>query len=314
MTNSLISKRAAGRGVVVLGMHRSGTSAVTGLLNLLGVPLPDKRYLVGRGRFNPKGFFEIQPLNLLNESLLRALGGDWSAPPRLEPGWMEDPRVRPFVRRGRRLFARVMPPDAWLWKDPRLCLTLPLWRQIVEEPPIVFLVLRNPLEVSTSLQGRNGFSHELALALWERYTADAATVAEGSAVAVVEYQSVVEDPHGWCAEARSWLMSQGVRCEAPAPAGAIMELIDPGLRHASRTTDDVRADPVVSVQQRELLAALQATVGYHDAFVPPVLPGRTTSATAVIEERRRGREGEGRGKHWRKRVASRAARLVQARR
>jgi hypothetical protein len=300
---------AKGRGVVVLGMHRSGTSAVAGLLHLAGVPLPDERFLVGRGRFNPNGFFEIQPLNLVNESLLRAFGGDWSAPPALEPGWTGDARVRATVRKGRKIFSAIMPVDAWLWKDPRLCLTLPLWRDIAGPPPAVFLVLRNPLEVAGSLVARNGFSPQLSLALWERYTASAAAVSEGCPVAVTEYGAVLDDPGGWSRTARAWLEEQGVRCRPEAPPGAIASLIDPALRHASRSLDDLRADSVVSSEQLGLLAALQGRVGFHAAFAAPALPEPTPWATALIDERRPERAAGARRKHWRKRVASRAVRL-----
>lgn len=303
--------QAGGRGVVVLGMHRSGTSAVTGLLHLAGVPLPEQRHLVGRGRFNPKGFWEIQPLNIVNESLLRALGGDWSAPPRLDAGWTEDPAVRGMNDRARKVFSKVMPSGAWLWKDPRLCLTLPFWRGIAEAPAVV-MVLRNPLEIARSLADRNQFPLRLSLALWERYTAGMLAVAAGSPVAVYEYQSVFGDPAGWVRTAREWLIGLGVRCGAMAPEHAITDLIDPGLRHGD-TSGALRDDPEASPQRIALLERTLAVRGFHDVFETPELPGLTPAGVALIQERAPTRRDVHRRHRWRKAMGKRAGRLVRRR-
>lgn len=302
---------SGGRGVVVLGMHRSGTSAVTGLLHLASVPLPEQRHLVGRGKFNPKGFWEIQPLNIVNESLLRELGGDWSAPPRLDAGWTEQAAVRGMKDRARKVFSTVMPSGSWLWKDPRLCLTLPFWRGIAEAPAIV-MVLRNPLEIARSLEDRNQFPLALSLALWERYTAGMLAVAARSPVAVFDYQSVFPDPIGWVRTAREWLTGHGVSCGEIAPDSAITELIDPALRHGVAARE-LSEEPGASPQQIALLERTLAVRGFHDSFVTPELPELTPSGVTLIEERAPTRGAVHRRHRWRKAVGKHAARLVRRR-
>jgi hypothetical protein len=302
-----------GRGVVVLGMHRSGTSAVAGLLHFAGVPLPDPRHLVRSDRFNTKGFWEIQPLNLMNESLFRAFGGEWSAPPSLPEGWHESPTAQRMRRRGSKAFTSIMPTDGWLWKDPRLCLTLPFWKSVLDQSPVVFLVLRNPLEVSQSLQRRNGFSHRLSLALWERYTAAAAASAAGSTVEVIEYQSVMEDPLGWRRRARAWLEEQGVRPRQMATDDTVRSFIDPSLRHARSGLADLQDDPDVSDGQAALLAGLLARTGHQEHFSPPELPQLTPWASALLDERRPLRLAELRHHRWRRAAARQAARIVRVR-
>ena len=304
------NRNGHGTGVVVLGMHRSGTSAVAGLVHLAGVPLPAERYLLGGSKLNPKGFFEVRPLNVVNETLLKALGGEWSAPPRLPAGWTASPAAGALKARGRRRFTSIMPSDAWLWKDPRLCLTLPFWRDVIGRP-VVVMVLRNPLEVSRSLQHRNSFPHPLVLALWEEYTHAAVAGSAGLPVAVLEYESVIADPLGSCRGLRDWAVRHGVRCAPMASDEVVRGQIDAKLRHVSHTVEDLRADPAISPQQIELMSRLLDVTGYHESFEPPALP-ETTPATAALLEERRAARGLARSHHRRRRAfAKKAVRLVR---
>jgi hypothetical protein len=61
--------------VIVLGMHRSGTSVLTGTLGLLGAALPTD--LVEAAPSNPKGHFESRSVYNIHERLLAALGTAW---------------------------------------------------------------------------------------------------------------------------------------------------------------------------------------------------------------------------------------------
>ena len=81
------SDPARGRIICVLGMHRSGTSVASRLLNLLGVYLGAEEHLLGPEPDNPKGFWEFKPIFDLNNEILGRLGGNWHEPPPLRPGW-----------------------------------------------------------------------------------------------------------------------------------------------------------------------------------------------------------------------------------
>src|SRR5438445_10817462 len=67
--------------VIVLGMHRGGTSATTRLVNLLGVPLGDVGDRMQANEENPRGYWESATLTAFNDELLESLGGHWTAPP-----------------------------------------------------------------------------------------------------------------------------------------------------------------------------------------------------------------------------------------
>src|SRR5262249_34877266 len=148
----------------------SGTSAVARTVNLLGVALGEATDLMPASEDNPRGYWESSTLRLLNDELLERLGGTWSAPPRLEPGWESSTDLRVLSIRARLLFPSVFRTSAWVWKDPRNCLLLPFWVRTLGIRPVVILVHRNPLEIWRSLARRDAISKPMALALWERYT------------------------------------------------------------------------------------------------------------------------------------------------
>ena len=76
--------------LVVLGMHRSGTSALTGLLGLLGVDLGSK-LMNAPAAENPKGFWEHTGILDIQQSILVVHGSDWDDPRPLPERWCEDP-------------------------------------------------------------------------------------------------------------------------------------------------------------------------------------------------------------------------------
>jgi hypothetical protein len=127
--------------VTVLGMHRSGTSAVAGMLADHGVefgPVSQKN------RFNPRGNREIEELNRLHDRVLERSGGSWSDPPARI-------RTRSGDYRGRNQILASIPGETIAVKDPRLLLVLELWRDLDPRP---IGVIRNPVAVRESLERR----------------------------------------------------------------------------------------------------------------------------------------------------------------
>jgi hypothetical protein len=173
--------------IVILGMHRSGTSATTRALGLLGAsmgPLED----MGK-------FWENQPMRRVNEALLEAFGGGWECPPPMPDGWVESPEARAVLPLARdTLEAEYGGAKVMVWKDPRTCITLPFWRQLFDEEPVVVFIHRHPVEVAGSLLTRNGLSRGHAFAVWERFNADALASSVGSPTVTLRYVPLVEDP------------------------------------------------------------------------------------------------------------------------
>src|SRR5919197_5152241 len=106
-------------GVFVLGMHRSGTSAATRLINLLGLRAPAEEDLLPADEGNPTGYWESSSLVDFNDKLLGALGSDMSCPVAFGPGWERDPRLDGIYPEAAKLFARVFAAPPWVFKDPR---------------------------------------------------------------------------------------------------------------------------------------------------------------------------------------------------
>jgi len=138
--------------VTVLGMHRSGTSLVTRLLNLMGVFLGSADDLMPAVRHNERGYWEHTAIVSLNDEILHRCGGNWYQPPRFVDGWAFDPDLASLRQSARSFVVGTFENQRiWGWKDPRTCLTLPFWQTVVL-PTHIVICLRNPLEVANSFK------------------------------------------------------------------------------------------------------------------------------------------------------------------
>ena len=158
---------ALARPVAVVGMHRSGTSMVARLLQQAGLHLGDEQDLMPPASENPEGFYEHLEFVRLNDEVLNAAGAGWDCPPAEGCDW-DGESLDPFRARARQQAAALRERTPWGWKDPRTSLTLPFWRSALG-PLRTVVVVRNPLEVVTSLHRRNAFSTALGLTLWQIY-------------------------------------------------------------------------------------------------------------------------------------------------
>ncbi len=152
--------------VVICGMHRSGTSMVTGLLQLCGLYLGNN--LLNGLRDNPRGHFEDREFLGLNIEILRANKTSWRQckPVSKAPQWLIE-KMKQFVAK--------WPRDRAVgWKDPRACLTLKFWQQVVEPEELkAILVFRPFVEVAVSLKKRNKFTVQKCRELYNFYCSEA---------------------------------------------------------------------------------------------------------------------------------------------
>ena len=152
--------------IIILGMHRSGTSALAGMLHSAGInlgevfmsPLPE----------NPKGFFEDLRIQGVNKKIIKSIGKDWNDVPTIKDLERVPKQVLQLIPQAYNYFQSQF--KTWAWKDPRLCLTFPLWAKILplEEVHVLFVV-RHPMSVAISLQTRNQMPIEEGLELWRTY-------------------------------------------------------------------------------------------------------------------------------------------------
>lgn len=170
---------AAGAGprevVLVLGMHRSGTSFVAGQLVRAGLRVPGTPMLGDGG--TEGGFFEPREVVALNEATLRASGGGWHDV--LRPRLLDDPAAAARLRAAATalLDNLLAAPGAAMIKDPRLCLVLPCWLDALDALGLrarLVVVVRSPQEVALSLHRRNGISLAHGRLLWARYNLELA--------------------------------------------------------------------------------------------------------------------------------------------
>ena len=183
------------RALLVLSMHRSGTSAMAGLLVRLGVGGP--RTLMPPNEANPLGYWESEPIVELHDRLLRAAGTAWHAWTPLDASWDASPAAIPFADELRRLVAAEFgSAPMFVVKDPRMCRLVPFWLRTLEASAITacaILVVRDPVEVSRSLAARDALTSEFSLLMWLRHMLDAEGATRSIPRSVVSYRELLAD-------------------------------------------------------------------------------------------------------------------------
>jgi hypothetical protein len=269
--------------VLVIGMHRSGTSALTGAIAALGLTLPPPWDLVTGKHDNPS-HFESASLITTNDTLLESLGGTWWAPPDLSPGWESGPGGKEFETEARNAIDRVFSgPGPNVWKDPRNCLLLPFWRRVLPGPKVAVFVWRSPMDVAKSLQQRGGTSLPHGLALWERYNRAALAGIEGLPSYVTSSEALLEDPHSICQDIATWLDECGIRAPAPGiwDVDAAAQVVSPQLVH--HRSDDTGLLPA---SQLDLVEDLRALNGSQSTLRPLALGVMSPWSIEVLAARR----------------------------
>ena len=265
------------RFVCVTGMHRSGTSLVARLLNLLGADVGEREDLLAPAADNPAGFWEHREIVALNDAVLAELGGSAAAPPELPPGWERDPALEAQRRRAAELLARLgRGGGVAAWKDPRTSLTLPFWRTVAPVSATV-LVVRHPLEVARSLAERDGTPEAESLRLYVRYVVEA--LRNDPACTIVAYRDAFDSLEGTADR-----LAQALRVQAPGPAALeqLRAAVDERLRHSRLESFEGEGDAAVAVALYRLLCADERRVvlDLGDALLAWA-HGRGSAATGV---------------------------------
>ena len=222
------------RPVAIAGMHRSGTSMVTRLLQEAGLYLGDAADLMPPAEENPEGFYEHLGFVRLNDELLNAAGAGWDCPPPAGVDWSSG-AFTAFREEATLLAAPLAADRVWGWKDPRTSLTLPFWRSALG-PLRTVVVVRNPLEVVTSLHRRNGFSFALALTLWQIYAERILQDTSPEQRLITHYDAYFLKPEQ---EISRLLAFCGLALAEEQDIAVIRAAALPELRHHQRTIHDL---------------------------------------------------------------------------
>jgi len=186
----------AGRPLLVLGMHRSGTSSFVGLAARLGATLGDD--LLEANEFNPRGYGEHRRLVEIHDRFLAAAGLRWDSP--RAPAHFAGPAAESARAALRELLERELAATPlFALKDPRLCRLLPLWApllQSLETRPACVLVVRHPLEIAASLARRDGALPSRSHLLFLQHMLPAERETRGWPRSIVLYDELVADWRG----------------------------------------------------------------------------------------------------------------------
>lgn len=256
--------------LVVLGMHRSGTSSVAGALALLGATPP--KTLLEPAADNPKGFWESRAVIEINDRILQAGESWWNDWRRFDAGKLSQNQVLGSQQEIARLLdSEFGDAPAIVLKDPRLCRLWPIWKPALTEAgyaPRCLLPIRSPLEVARSLTARNGLSLAEGLTLWLRHVLDAERDTRGSSRRILQWADFMRD---WRKQLELARRSLQLDPEEPDPDAAekVDAFLTPDLQHQHSSAEDLeRADASHpwAAEAFELLKALSRDDGpdVHD--------------------------------------------------
>jgi hypothetical protein len=183
---------------LVLGMHRSGTSATAQLLSLAGVRLP--RNLMPADEHNAQGYFEPWRIAIFNDERLRAAGSAWDDPFAFPSPALPETDAAGWRKRAAALFREEFGAARHpLMKDPRATVLLPFWREVLDGLGVgarCVIPVRHPLAVAGSLARRDGFTREKSVLVWSAYMLAAEAYSRDLPRVYVDYDRLLADWRG----------------------------------------------------------------------------------------------------------------------
>lgn len=258
MSSISVSNQSKKHVVVVLGMHRSGTSLLTRGLEVLGVDLGANLYggVVGN---NDKGFFEDIDVNGFNVELLQALGRDWHSIEPVLPEELDRQVIQEFKLKAIELIrSKINNVQCFGLKDPRIARLLPFWVSVFEHLKVkvsYIIAFRNPMSVARSLQKRDGFDLEKGYLLWAEHMLGSLGNTQGRERLVVEYDRLMGDPGK---ELRRIADACHLKFDSTSQEFVEyqMEFLDSSLRHTQYQAEDLLLDQAVPAGTVELYKLL----------------------------------------------------------
>ncbi|ARN73882.1 hypothetical protein [Oceanicoccus sagamiensis] len=244
--------------VLVLGMHRSGTSAITHALTTMGVELGDRLMPAIDGN-NDKGFWEDLDVNALNIKMLEALDRDWHY---LLPISEEETNAlieKSFLNQAVELLKKKIEKfSVFGLKDPRMAKLQPFWQRVFERCDFdVYYILpvRNPASVTASLLKRDAMPLEKGYFLWAEHTLAALLGSSGKNRIFIDYDQLLGSPGQQLERMSNFL---GLEINSEKAAVYTDEFLETNLRHSSYCLSDILTAPecpslVVEIYQSLLI-------------------------------------------------------------
>src|SRR5271165_2076530 len=219
--------------VLVLGMHRSGTSLCSHILSAFGLDMADD---IRADATNARGHWERWEIVEYHDSILGLFNRDYLGRFHdfaLPVAWWADPRVVQIRREIVAFLEHRMGESYFGFKDPRAVRLMPVWHQIFNElklAPRIVLCLRNPAQISRSLNAREGLDPEIGEYRWLVHAIDFFRYASKYEFCTIEYEEWFRNPPVNIEKLQKFLDLSWQQSEADL-ALVLSGIIDPALRH-----------------------------------------------------------------------------------
>ena len=247
--------------VLVMGMHRSGTSMLAGIFSRLGCITAS--HLLPANFANERGYYEAAKISVLNDRILKSAGSVWSDWTPIRPDWFASAEARAFHDEALALVdSEFGTAPLLLLKDPRICRLMPFWRAVFAAKGVALRIVhthRNPLEVSASLQARDGLHPDYGALLWLRHTLEAEAACRDLPRYFTAYSEVMKD---WQAVTNAAATALGLSWPhaTKAIAAEIEAFISPDLKHFNLAPEEVLENPQISGWTRDCFEIVERRV------------------------------------------------------
>lgn len=231
-------RKANKKAVLVLGMHRSGTSALTRVLGLSGMDMANDLMLANEA--NALGYWESVELTTIHGDILNSLNSSWDdVLPIDEKSFQVDSMEQYKALLVDYIVREFSGSSRILIKDPRMCRLLPLWLDVLANLNVqvnVVLIFRHPIEVAKSLYKRDGFSQQKSFLLWIRHVLDAEKYSRGLPRCFVNYAQLLTNPQQAVKSIANLNGIKGVKVDG----NAIKAFVDTQYYHQRITKADLQ--------------------------------------------------------------------------
>jgi hypothetical protein len=232
------------RAVLVLGMHRSGTSALARGLQMLGVHLGND--FISPKPDNPTGYWEDRNIYEINERLLAVFGLKWEEVALIDDARWDAPGVEALRTEAvAYLRSQFVSHSLWGFKDPRTIRLLPFWRSVLRSLEVdesYLLVIRNPRSVANSLIRRHGMDAVTAHLLWLAYVVPNLNMIANRPFIVADYDLVMANPRQELERIAKGLKIPLTDTSRAGIDQFVSDFLDPNLRHSFFNVSDFELD------------------------------------------------------------------------
>jgi len=225
--------------IVVLGMHRGGTSVTTRSLSVFNIDLGNTLIRADKN-INVKGYWEDRDINMLNNEMLKAINSNWhELIPITHLDIIKLHKKGYLDRAVKLLIKKVGDNHIWGFKDPRVSKLLLFWNQVFlacKFNVYYILSIRNPMSVAESLNKRDKFDREMSYLLWLEYIITALINSNETKRIIVNFDHLINQP-----EKELTRMSKILKLDIDFHEleQFTLNFIDKNLRHNNYTTNEL---------------------------------------------------------------------------